>query len=152
MPVHNFSKYQSIRTTNLVPSTALPAAGAYLVSGWFDIGLGAEWISLWVSYTKGAGANGSFKLVVEWEWIDDPTVVGQQPIVDDISITVTAPFGAVPSYTMEIDGPVTTTNGVWPYTLVVPPGTKRMRVQIGEKNTPATPGTVVVRAAVRATA
>jgi hypothetical protein len=122
-------------------SAALPAAGAFTSQSAYSIPSGAQFVTCWVSYTRGA-VGGYAKLRA---LLGNGTEEGIAPVVDP-TITASQPYGQTPIYPNELIGPQPQDGSavIWLVTFDVRGGATTFRLLAAELGVTGTPGTCAI--------
>ncbi len=122
-------------------SAALPGAGAYTNQSAYSIPDGAQFITCWIAYTRGAaGGYAKFKAM-----LGNGTEESACPVVDPV-ITVVQPHGRTLFYPNELVGPTPPDASAvgWIVTFDVRGGATAFRLLAAELGVTATPGTCAI--------
>lgn len=132
------------RTVHL-PTTALPAAGAFTAQAFFPLPRGVREISYWITYTRDpAGADtGNPKFLVQW---GNGVEEAFELVLDRGSLVVAQPAGDFNMYIEEPLGPIPGSDAPITYVLpvVAPYGASLARLLVAEQGDVANPGTILV--------
>jgi hypothetical protein len=123
-------------------SQALPAAGAFVVGGTFNLPAGATQLTWYCTYTRGA-VNG--QPVFQFS-IGNGTELCRTTVVDNSSLVIAAPNATYNIYEERVKGPVVGSASPICYIirLCLNQGETTVRMSVAEIGVVGTPGTIAV--------